>query len=177
MSESFIRLFRLLQLVPRAPRSIDTATLEAILVREGFGGVRRTLQRDLVKLERMGLGLECLSESKPYRWRFLGSAQLPGHASPKGRAPRAGRRIRLALRVDEVAREALALAPLDARQRLFARADGDHLLEAETSDSPHLRRQIVALGAHVEVVGPASLRKAVAEIHRAAWARYHARAD
>lgn len=171
MSESFIRLFRLLQLIPRAPRSVDTATIEAILIREGFYGVRRTLQRDLVKLERMGLGLECLSDSKPYRWRFIGGAPLP-HVGGGQRPARGGRKLALTLRLDETARTVLMRAPLASGQRITTGRDRDFVLEAEVVDGPALRRQIVALGPHVEVVSPAALRKAVAEAHRTAWAQY-----
>ncbi|MCC7073590.1 MAG: WYL domain-containing protein [Deltaproteobacteria bacterium] len=81
MADNFFRLFRLLQLVPRAPRSIDAERLESILRGEGMDCSRRTIQRDLIELSRMPLGLECIDDSKPYRWRYAETAplvQLPG---------------------------------------------------------------------------------------------------
>lgn len=81
MADNFFRLLRLLQLVPRAPRSIDTERLDAILQSEGTDCTRRTIQRDLIELSRMELGLVRLDDSKPYRWRFAETAPmvlLPG---------------------------------------------------------------------------------------------------
>ena len=81
VADNFFRLMRLLQLVPRAPKFIDTEQLETILSNEGTDSTRRTIQRDLIKLESMGFGLECLDDSKPYRWRFSEKADvvlLPG---------------------------------------------------------------------------------------------------
>ncbi len=81
MADNFFRLLRLLQLVPRAPRSIDGERLDSLLKSEGMGCSRRTIQRDLMELSRMGLGLECIDDSKPFRWRFAETAplvQLPG---------------------------------------------------------------------------------------------------
>ena len=81
MADNFFRLMRLLQLVPRAPRFIDTETIETILSQESFKATRRTIQRDLIKLEAMGFGLQCLDDNKPYRWRFKENAEpmmVPG---------------------------------------------------------------------------------------------------
>ncbi|OGQ12192.1 MAG: hypothetical protein A2138_05805 [Deltaproteobacteria bacterium RBG_16_71_12] len=81
MADNFSRLLRLLQLVPRAPRSIDTERLAGILASEGTHCTRRTIQRDLIELSRMEFGIECIDDSKPYRWRFAETApivQLPG---------------------------------------------------------------------------------------------------
>lgn len=74
MADNFFRLLRLLQLVPRAPKYADTVHLESTLAREGHGSTMRTLQRDLNTLAGMGFGLECNTESKPYRWRYMEKA-------------------------------------------------------------------------------------------------------
>lgn len=70
VAENFHRLLRLLQLVPGAPRFVDTEHLEAVLANEGMAATRRTIQRDLMKLERMGFGLVCVDKTKPFKWRF-----------------------------------------------------------------------------------------------------------
>ena len=72
---SFARLLRLLQLVPPHPRSLDTTQLAALLAGDGFDTTARTVQRDLIKLEGMGFGLECVDDSKPYRWGLSASAK------------------------------------------------------------------------------------------------------
>lgn len=74
MADNFHRLIRLLQLVPRQPRFIDTETIERMLADEGMPTTRRTIQRDLLRLERMGFGLERVDDNKPYRWRFSETA-------------------------------------------------------------------------------------------------------
>ena len=90
MSESsFARLLRLLQLIPGHPRTIDTTSLAQQLSAEGIETTARTVQRDLVKLERMGYGLECLDGSKPHRWRYGATARpmvMPGLDLPQALA-------------------------------------------------------------------------------------------
>ena len=86
---SFSRLFRLLQVVPGYPRTLDTTQITALLAADGFETTPRTVQRDLLKLEGMGLGVECLDTSKPYRWRMAQSAKpvlLPGLDLPQALA-------------------------------------------------------------------------------------------
>ena len=72
---SFARLLRLLQFIPAHPRALDTTQLATLLTGVGFCTTARTVQRDLVKLESMGFGLECVDDSKPYRWRLAASAK------------------------------------------------------------------------------------------------------
>jgi predicted DNA-binding transcriptional regulator YafY len=90
MSEtSFARLLRLLQLIPAHPRTLDTSSLAKHLTAEGFVTTSRTVQRDLVKLEGMGYGLECLDGSKPHRWRYAVHAKpmvMPGLDLPQALA-------------------------------------------------------------------------------------------
>lgn len=74
MSDTFTRLFRVLQLVPRAPRWMDTDTLANLLSSEGIDVEKRTLQRDLVRLEGMSLGLTCVDRAKPFKWSFAKNA-------------------------------------------------------------------------------------------------------
>jgi len=86
---SFSRLFRLLQVVPGYPRTLDTTQITALLAADGFDTTPRTVQRDLLKLEGMGFGIECLDSSKPYRWRRAETAKpvlLPGLDLPQALA-------------------------------------------------------------------------------------------
>ena len=89
MSDTFSRLLRLLQLIPPAPRMIDTTQLGALLAAEDFDATPRTIQRDLLRLEQMGCGIECVADSKPYRWRYSAKAKpvvLPGLDMPQALA-------------------------------------------------------------------------------------------
>lgn len=75
MADTFHRLLRILQLIPRAPRFIDIESIAQALASEGIEPEKRTLQRDLIKLEAMGLGLELADpDERPYRWRFSPTA-------------------------------------------------------------------------------------------------------
>jgi predicted DNA-binding transcriptional regulator YafY len=52
MSETILRFLTMLRMLPRAPRKIDTATIERMLRDEGYSVTRRTIQRDLHQLAR-----------------------------------------------------------------------------------------------------------------------------
>lgn len=82
MADTFHRLFRIVQLVPRAPKWIDTESIARALANEDIDPRKRTLQRDLVRLERMGIGLVCVDDStRPYKWSFEQNAKallVPG---------------------------------------------------------------------------------------------------
>lgn len=82
MADTFHRLLRVLQLVPRHPKWTDTERIAQALDSEGFDTERRTLQRDLVRLERLGLGLQCVDDrQKPFKWSFSQNARavlVPG---------------------------------------------------------------------------------------------------
>lgn len=76
MSEAnFGRLLRMLQILPHHPRSIDTTQVVALLANEGYETTPRTVQRDLVKLENMGFGIECIDDSRPHRWRLTATSK------------------------------------------------------------------------------------------------------
>ncbi len=69
MSEPLLRTLRMLQLIPRAPRSIGTAELQQKLAELGFEIGARSIQRDLQDLKDP-LGLELRKDTKPYGWRW-----------------------------------------------------------------------------------------------------------
>lgn len=82
MADTFHRLLRILAMIPRAPKWIDIDTIAKNLAAEDLEPEKRTLQRDLLKLERMGFGLELVNpDERPYQWRFSPTAStlfLPG---------------------------------------------------------------------------------------------------
>jgi predicted DNA-binding transcriptional regulator YafY len=53
MNDTILRFLTMLQMLPRAPRKIDTATLERRLRDEGYTVTRRTIQRDLHQMARI----------------------------------------------------------------------------------------------------------------------------
>lgn len=79
-TETLLRQWAVLQLLPRAPRKIDTATLRRMLGERGHGIGQRTLQRDLLALMRV-FPLVCDDRSKPFGWSWMRDAptfDLPG---------------------------------------------------------------------------------------------------
>jgi len=86
MSETIVRQWEMLRLIPRAPRKIATADIEAHLRDEGFDVNRRTVQRDLQYLIST-FPLTVDDRHKPYGWSWMKEANpfdIPGldlHAS------------------------------------------------------------------------------------------------
>jgi predicted DNA-binding transcriptional regulator YafY len=66
MTDTIVRFLTMLRMLPRAPRKIDTATLERRLGDEGYSVTRRTIQRDLHQLART-FPLLC-DEHRPAGW-------------------------------------------------------------------------------------------------------------
>ena len=73
--DTLYRQWLMLRCVPRAPRKIDTASIEAHLDRQGFTIDRRTIQRDLLKLSTT-FPLVCDDRSKPFGWSWMRDAEL-----------------------------------------------------------------------------------------------------
>jgi len=74
MTETMLRCLTMLRMLPRAPRKIDTATVERRLCDEGYGVTRRTIQRDLHLLART-MPLFC-DEHRPAGWCWAPEAAL-----------------------------------------------------------------------------------------------------
>ncbi len=74
MNDTILRFLTLLRMLPRAPRKIDTATLERRLRDEGYTVTRRTIQRDLHQLART-FPVLC-DEHRPAGWSWAPEAAL-----------------------------------------------------------------------------------------------------
>ena len=72
MSDTLYRQMKLLRLLPRYPRKIDSASLKAKLENRGITVEMRTLQRDLENLLNDGHPIERDERSKPYGWSWVG---------------------------------------------------------------------------------------------------------
>lgn len=72
MSDTLYRQMKLLRLLPRYPRKIDSATLKEKLENRGIVVEMRTLQRDLENLLNDGHPIERDERSKPYGWSWVG---------------------------------------------------------------------------------------------------------
>jgi predicted DNA-binding transcriptional regulator YafY len=74
MNDTILRFLTMLRMLPRAPRRIDTATMENRLRDEGYTVTRRTIQRDLHQLART-FPLTC-DEHRPAGWCWAPDATL-----------------------------------------------------------------------------------------------------
>ena len=109
------RHWRILQLVPRAPRKIDAATICTRLAAEGLTVTQRSVQRDLEALAN-AFGLVCDTRSKPFGWWW--SADATGFEFPPMSLPAA-----VAFEVvSENVRPLLPPAVVEAMQPTFDRA-------------------------------------------------------
>jgi len=69
MPDTILRQWQMLRLVPRAPRKIATADLEAALAERGYAVDRRSIQRDLQRLSAF-FPLLCDDRTKPFGWSW-----------------------------------------------------------------------------------------------------------
>ena len=74
MNDTILRFLNMLRMLPRAPRKIDTATIESKLRDEEYAVTRRTIQRDLHQLART-FPLLC-DEHRPAGWSWAPDAAL-----------------------------------------------------------------------------------------------------
>jgi len=157
-----VRQWLVLAMLPRAPRSIDTAAIEARLRDRGLVVHRRTLQRDLVDLAAL-FPIEADEHTKPYAWRWSADGDARGFFA--GRLPGLPRRIGPPMEIVLRPSPALAalLEALDAFAAVDARVrhDPSHVT-AMIEDSPHARRVLLGHADAVEVLSPTSLRRELA---------------
>jgi len=73
MSDTFMRQWHMLRLIPRMPSKVSTSDLVHSLADEGFKVTRRTLQRDLAKLAVI-YPLVCDERDKPFGWSWSADA-------------------------------------------------------------------------------------------------------
>jgi len=80
MSDTLMRQWQMLQLVPRQPSKISTSELKLRLADEGFETTQRTVQRDLDRLSKI-FPLICDDRDKPFGWSWNRDAnvhEVPG---------------------------------------------------------------------------------------------------
>ena len=84
MADTFLRQWAMLKLIPHAPRKVDSLSLRAGLLGQGFDVDLRTLQRDLKGLSAV-FPLRCDTRSKPFGWQWMSGGralEVPGLSPP-----------------------------------------------------------------------------------------------
>ncbi|MDQ7005504.1 MAG: WYL domain-containing protein [Ghiorsea sp.] len=80
MSDTVMRQWQMLRMVPRSPIKIGTTDIKHGLAAKGFEVTQRTIQRDLEKFSSI-FPLECDDRSKPFGWYWSkdsGTLDIPG---------------------------------------------------------------------------------------------------
>ncbi len=75
MSDTLMRQWQMLRLVPRHPGKISTAELKQRLADEGFDTTQRTIQRDLMTLSDI-YPLTCDDRNRPFGWSWMAEADV-----------------------------------------------------------------------------------------------------
>jgi len=75
MSETLMRQWQMLRLVPRSPSKMATTELKQRLADEGFNVTTRTIQRDLVTFSSI-FPLVCDDRDKPFGWSWMSDADV-----------------------------------------------------------------------------------------------------
>ncbi len=75
MSDTLMRQWQMLRMIPRHPAKISTSEIQRRLADEGFVITQRTIQRDLVRLSGI-YPLVCTEDSKPYGWSWMKDADV-----------------------------------------------------------------------------------------------------
>ena len=168
VASTIVRQWHLLTLLPKGPRRIDTATLEARLEERGIDVHRRTIQRDLLELATV-FPIVSDERSKPYGWRWADDAELlcaiPALAGARHGVPE----IELVLQVRRPAVRAISegLRGPEGQARNVQVGQGsadDELVEvsARVPDACALRRWLFGFGDALEVIAPLHLRAELA---------------
>jgi len=75
MSETLMRQWQMLRLIPRKPSKMATTEIKQHLEEEGFKVTQRTIQRDLVTFSGI-FPLVCDDRDKPYGWSWVSDANV-----------------------------------------------------------------------------------------------------
>ena len=168
MGSALVRQWHLLMLLPKGPRRIDTATLEAQLRERGVHAHRRTIQRDLLEL---GAVFPIVSDdrSRPYGWRWADDAELMCAlpALPGARVLNGAPALELLLLVRKAAvrtvSEGLRGPEGHGRSVTVLDVPGGAEVRAQVVDGCAVRRWLFGFADAVEVLAPLELRAELAE--------------
>jgi len=75
MSDTLMRQWQMLRMIPRHPRKISTAELKQRLADAGFETTLRTIQRDLMRLSSI-YPLDCDEPNRPFGWYWITDAEV-----------------------------------------------------------------------------------------------------
>lgn len=145
--QALLRQWHMLQLVPRAPLSIEAGELCRRLEALEFPVTKRTVERDLVALSEV-FPLVCDDTDKPFKWSWLRGAQrfdLPGLTVPEA--------LTMTL-VEQHLRHHLPPSTAEALQPYFASAARTLSTEDDPVPSKAWLRKVRSVPPHQPLIPP-----------------------
>lgn len=171
MSSTILRQWLVLGMLPKPPRRIDTASIEARLRSRGIDVHRRTIQRDLLELAEI-FPIVADERAKPYGWRWADDAErlLPVGAS----RPTNGPRVPVSLRVSGAHVDGVleSLGVSVGEYDIVARGDLLTTVVVLVQDTESSRRAVFGVSDVVEIVGPEDWRREIASRAHQVLARH-----
>lgn len=160
MGNTILRQWLVLVMLPRPPRRIDTASIEARLRDRGIEVHRRTIQRDLVELAEV-FPIVPDERTKPYGWRWSEDARevLPLALPPRGLGPR----VDLCLRMPKTHLQRVFDSFGSEDYHLVTDDDASMTITIAVEDSPSTRRKVFGLSDEIEVIAPLEWRMELAD--------------
>jgi hypothetical protein len=165
MGETILRQWLVLGMLPRPPRRIDTASIEARLRQRGVPRPSPTIQRDLLELAEV-FPIVADKRAKPYGWRWADDAPAIRLPSPTRGGVAKGIEIVLRLRKSAL-QETLDFLGAHCG-RVSDKSDDSRIATVTVlmEDSRFVRCLLLGHGEHVEVVSPIALRREITESAR-----------
>jgi hypothetical protein len=159
MGTTILRQWMVLVMLPRPPRRIDTASIEARLRDRGIEVHRRTIQRDLLELAEL-FPIVADERAKPYGWRWSEDASGILPLLPRQRT---GLRVNVSLRMPRTHLSRVLEVFGTGDYELIA-VDEPFMTVTITVDNSRLtRRAIFGLCDEVEVLTPGEWRRETAD--------------
>jgi hypothetical protein len=159
MGTTILRQWMVLVMLPRPPRRIDTASIEARLRDRGIEVHRRTIQRDLLELAEV-FPIVADERAKPYGWRWSDDA---ASILPVLRHPAEGARVDVSLRLSRTSLPGVLATLGSSDYKLVVETGPLMTVTVKVDDSPVMRRAIFGLCDEVEVLTPNEWRREAAE--------------
>lgn len=185
MSATILRQWRILLMLPRPPRRIDTATIESRLRGHGVEVHRRTIQRDLNELCDV-FPIVADERAKPYGWRWADDADF-AIASPRPDAlARLGGCLEVTFRTSTktltMLRDRLVMCDVRVLSLGDVTRDEDRdeegeridVVAARIEDTDASKRILLGHGDLVEILTPFELRRLVTDRTSRATIRHSA---
>lgn len=171
MTDTFLRQWHMLQMIPYHPDSICSSDLLNHLTKKGFAITMRTLQRDLTKLSGP-FPLVCNDRSRPFKWSWMSdSDHVEPHKSVASAeqtsvqsSPRSKQSVRFKGLFSNPNGLCIESSHLSGDIHIEPQPNGSVLLTTECFERPDLIAWLASFGDRLEIIEPARFRTSVSRL-------------